>query len=255
MCVLPGRLCGGCFLVIRTIEDHDVRSEAEKSLASSELANITGIKTVLNNLNIVDHSFHEPPPPKPVAGPSGPKVLTLPDGTTLSVRLGDEIDTKTAKPSDIFHGTTANATTINGYTLIPTGTPVTGRVIDAKAAGHFSAAAELSIELVSLRLPGGNGPQHVSVVTQRLSSKAQGRVGNTAAKTGGGAALGAIVGAVAGGETGARIGALSGGALGGGSNGFSRGKEIDVKPEQLLQFRTSAPLDVTIVLGRVHAMG
>jgi hypothetical protein len=99
----------------------NVRSEAEKSFASSELANITGIKTVLNNLNIVDHSFHEPPPPKPVAGPSGPKVLTLPDGTTLSVRLGDEIDTKTAKPSDIFHGTTANATTINGYTLIPQG--------------------------------------------------------------------------------------------------------------------------------------
>lgn len=56
------------------------------------------------------------------------------------------------------------------------------------------------------------------------------------------------MGAVAGGGTGAGIGALSGGALGGGSNGFSRGKEIDVKPEQLLQFRTSAPLDVTVVL-------
>lgn len=43
------------------------------------------------------------------------------------------------------------------------------------------------------------------------------------------------------------MGALSGGALGAGSNGLTRGKEIEVKPEQLLQFRTAAPLQVTRV--------
>jgi hypothetical protein len=83
-------------------------------------------------------------------------------------------------------------------------------------------------------------------VTQQLSSKASGRGVNTAEKTGGGAALGALIGGVAGGGLGAGIGALSGGALGAGSNGLTRGKEIDLKPKQLLQFRTGAQFDVTV---------
>jgi len=227
----------------------NVRSEAEKTLASSELASIDGVKTVLNNLNIVDNTFHRPPPPKPVAGPSGPKLITLPAGSAVPVRVTDEIDTKIAKAGDTFHGTTATSVTMNGFTLIPAGTPVMGRVIEAKAAGHFSGAADLSIELVSVRIQGANGPQDVSVLTQPLSSKAQGRGTNTGEKTGGGAALGAIIGGLAGGGAGAGIGALSGGVLGGGSNALSRGKEIVVKPEQLLPFRTSSPL------GGDHCLG
>ncbi len=65
---------------------------------------------------------------------------------------------------------------------------------------------------------------------------------NTAAKTGGGAALGAV----AGGGKGAGIGAASGGVLGLGANALTHGQEIDLKPEQLIQFKTGAPLDVTI---------
>ena len=230
----------------------NVRSEAEKTLASAELASIGGVKTVLNNLNIVDNTFQAPPPPKPVAGPSGPKLVTLPAGSAIPVRITDEIDTKTAKAGDTFRGATATSVTMNGFTLIPAGTPVTGRVIEAKAAGHFSGSADLAIELVSVRLQGANGPQDVSLLTQPLSNKAQGRGTNTAEKTGGGAALGAIIGGLAGGGAGAGIGALSGGVLGGGSNALSRGKEIVVKPEQLLPFRTSSPLEVTIVLVDGH---
>jgi len=230
----------------------NVRSEAEKTLASSELASIDGVKTVLNNLNIVDNTFHRPPPPKPVAGLSGPKLITLPAGSAVPVRVTDEIDTKTAKAGDTFHGTTATSVTMTGFTLIPAGTPVMGRVIEAKAAGHFSGAADLSIELVTVRLQGANGPQDVLVLTQPLSSKAQGRGTNTAEKTGGGAAVGAIIGGLAGGGAGAGIGALSGGVLGGGSNALSRGKEIVVKPEQLLPFRTSSPVEVTIFLVDGH---
>jgi len=163
----------------------NVRSEAEKALASAELAGIDGVKTVLNNLNIVDNTFHAPAPPKPVAGPSGPKLITLPTGSAIQVRVTEEIDTKTAKAGDTFHGTTATSVTMNGFTIIPAGAPVMGRVIEAKAAGHFSGAADLEIELVSVRLSGANGPQDVSLLTQPLSSKAQGRGTNTAEKTGG----------------------------------------------------------------------
>jgi hypothetical protein len=189
--------------------------------------------------SIVDNSFHPPPAPAVPAGPTGPKVVTLAQGTTIPIRLTDEIDTKTAKAGDTFHATTAANIMLTGYTVVPSGSPVTGRVIDAKAADRLSGSAELAVELVSLRLTTPNGPQEVSVVTQGLSSKGAGRGTNTAAKTSGGAALGAVVGALAGGGAGAGIGAASGGALGLGTNLFTHGKEIDLKPEQLLEFRTA----------------
>ncbi|WP_158615547.1 BON domain-containing protein [Acidipila sp. EB88] len=231
----------------------NVRSEAEKTLASAELAKIGGIKTVLNNLNIVSPQLVAPPPPPPPPTPppavvNTSKTLTLPEGTSIPVRISDDVNSKTAKAGDTFHGTTASNLMLDSYTLVPTGTLVTGRVIAAKSAGHFTGAAQLSVELVSLRLATSGSVQDVSVVTEPISNKADGRGANTAEKAGGGAALGAVIGAVAGGGAGAGIGALSGGALGAGANGITRGKEIELKPEQLLEFRTSAPLQVTIAL-------
>jgi len=226
----------------------NVRSEAEKELASQDLATITGVKTVLNNLSVVDDTPKPDVAPVQPAGPSGPKVVTLAEGTTIGVRLMDEVNTKTAKARDTFRGTTASNLTLLNYTVIPSGTPVTGRIVEAKPAGRLSGAAELTIELVSVRLNSESGPQDVSLNTQQLSIKAAGRGANTAEKAGGGAAFGAVVGALAGGGAGAGIGAASGGALGLGANVFTHGKEIDLKPEQMVQFRTSAPLDVPIML-------
>ncbi len=227
-----------------------VTSEAAKELASSELADIEGVKTVLNNLNVLSTgSIPRPVPPQaaPVRA-SGIKTVTLPSGTVLPIRITDEINTKTAKANDTFHGTTVAAVNFAGYTLIPTGSTVNGRVIDAKAAGHFSGSAELAVELVSVRVPGTGGPQEEPLVTEQLSNKAAGRGANTAEKAGGGAGLGAIIGALGGGGAGAGIGAAGGGALGLGANAITRGKEIDLKPEQLLRFRTAAPLEVTVTL-------
>jgi len=232
----------------------NVRSEAEKTLASSELSNVDGVKTVLNNLSIVDHTFHPPAAPAVAPGPTGPKVVTLPQGSAIPIRLTDEISTKEAKAGDAFHAIAATNITFGGYTLARAGTPVTGRIVEAKPAGRLSGSAELTIELVSMKLssPNGQAPEEVAILTQQLSSKGAGRGPNTAAKAGGGAAVGAIVGGLAGGGTGASIGAASGGALGLGTNFLTHGKEIDLKSEQLLQFRTAAPLDVTISLVNGH---
>ena len=226
----------------------NVRSEAEKALVSQDLANIDGVKTVLNNLGIADNSFHPPAAPVLPAGPTGPKDVTLSTGTAVPIRLTDELDTKSAKAGDTFHGTTAANLTLGSYTVVPSGSAVTGRVIDAKAAGRLSGAAELTVELVSVRLATPTGPQDLSLLTQSLSSKANGRGANTAEKAGGGAAGGAVIGALAGGGAGAGIGAASGGAIGLGANLLTHGKNIDLKPENLLQFRTAAPLTVTIQL-------
>ncbi len=233
-----------------------VDSQAAKVLASNEIAGIGGIKTVLNNLTVAGPAFlpaPAPPPalpapvalPTPIVSQESSRTITLPEGTTLPVRLLDEIDTKTAQPNGSFQGTTSANVSSGGFVLIPAGTPVTGRIVDAKSAGHFSGSAELSVELVSAKL---GGTDTLALNTQPLSNKASGRGTNTAEKTAGGAGIGAVIGALAGGGSGAAIGAASGGALGAGTNAITRGKEIDLKPEQLLQFRTSAPLEITVKL-------
>jgi hypothetical protein len=232
-----------------------VSSQAAKVLASTEVQNIDGIRTVVNNLNVVGGSPRPINPAAPgtaaspiQAGFTGTKTLTIPAGTNLAVRVTDEINTKTAKANDSFHGTLISSLRENGYEAMPAGTPVLGRVIEAKSAGHFTGTAVLSVELISVKIGTPAGPQNIAVATQELSSKAAARGANTAGKASGGAALGAIIGAVAGGGRGAAIGAVSGGALGAGSNAVTRGQEIDVKPEQLLQFKTAAPIDVQITL-------
>lgn len=229
----------------------NVNNDAAKVLASTEVGNVDDVKTVLNNLNVVTRTAPPTPAtPQPIApvGATGPKTITLPVGTVLSVRTIDGLTTKTAKAGDVFHGTTTATLARDGFTLIPAGTPVTGHVVDAQPAAHFSGAALLSIELASVRLSGPTGPQDVQVVTKPLTNKAAARGANTAEKTGGGAAAGAIIGALAGGGKGAGIGAASGGVLGAGSNAVTRGKEVELKPEQLLSFYIDAPLDITIML-------
>ena len=207
----------------------NVRSEQEKEQASESLANISGVKTVMNNLTVV---------PTMQAAPA--KAASVAVGTTLPIRLNGEIDTKTAKAGDTFQGTIA-ANVLSGATVaLPTGTPVTGRIVDAKPAGRLAGAAELSLELVSVQLNG----QPVALTTRVLSSKNNGRGTNTAARTGGGAALGAIIGGLAGGGAGAGIGAASGGVLGLGSNIIRPGQQIVLKPESLLQFQTASNLDL-----------
>jgi hypothetical protein len=278
-----------------------VSNYAAKVLASDEIANIDGVRTVLNNLNI-DSSYAAPPsqpqqqqypqqdqqppsqygnqqpsqygnqpapqygsqqqtnsgysqnsgqmpPAQPYSGPSvtSTQTVILPSGTLLPVRLSEEINTATAQPNQIFHADLVSNIQYNNYLLIPRGTIFVGRVISAQAAGRFAGYPELAIELTGFTLNGPNGPQRISVITDPISSQGKGRGKNTAVKAGGGALLGTLIGAIAGGGKGAAIGALSGGALGAGMN-IKRGQEIDLKPEQLLQFRTSDTTVETVFL-------
>ena len=122
---------------------------------------------------------------------------------------------------------------------------MTGRVVEARAAGRLSGAAVLTIELVSLKLATPDGQQQIiAIVTKLLSSKNGGNGTGTAAKTAGGAGLGAVIGALAGGGAGAGVGAAGGGAVELDASGLTPGKQIDLKPEALLQFQTDAAFEI-----------
>ncbi|MGI8771273.1 MAG: BON domain-containing protein [Acidobacteriaceae bacterium] len=178
-----------------------------------------------------------PPPPAPPVV----KRVTIPSGATLPIRMTDALETGQAQQGQLFHGTIANDVLSGDLVALPRGTPVTGRVIDAKDAAHFAGSAMLSIELTNVDVNG----RPVSVVTAPYVQQGKGRGKNTAMKTGGGAAIGAIIGALAGGGKGAAIGAASGGGLGAGVNGVTRGEQVKIPAETLINFQLQSPVSVT----------
>lgn len=229
-----------------------VTSDAAKVLASRDIADVKGVKTVLNDLSVsatASAASTAAAPPTVTAQADHTKLLELPARTQIPIRLQEEVDTKTAKEGDTFHGTVAANVFHNGYPLIPAGTPVIGRVVETKPAGRLVGFALLSVELVALRLPvPGGEDQDVSVVTQQVSSRNNGRGAGTAAAGAGGAGLGGLIGALGGGGRGAAIGATSGAALGVGARALTPGQQIDLKPEALLVFTTEASFSVPVLI-------
>jgi BON domain len=182
------------------------------------------------------------PPPPPIA-----KTVTIPTGTIVPVRITDALSSKDAQPNQVFHGSLAGDLIADGMVAVPHGATVVGRVVDAKDAAHFAGSSLLSIELTQI----STRSRQIPVVTEAYSKQGTGRGKNTAAKTGGGAAIGAIIGALAGGGKGAAIGAAAGGATGAGVNAVTRGQQVEIQPETLINFTLQSPITVTTS----HAVG
>ena len=182
-----------------------------------------------------------PPPatPKPVV-----KEVTIPEGTVIPVRITETLDTKTAQQNDAFHGSLAADLGVQGVIALRRGAPVLGRVIDAREAAHFKGNALLSLELTEVE----RGGQKIPVVTNAYTKEGAGRGKNTVAKAGGGAALGATIGAIAGGGKGAAIGGVAGGAAGTGVNAVTRGEQVVIPTETLINFQLQSPITLKVTI-------
>lgn len=87
-----------------------------------------------------------------------PSSTKLPEGTPIPVRLQSAISSASAHAGDTFNATVDEPVVIDGQTLVTAGTPVTGRVLETKAAasspGHSPEPGYLRIVLVSLKADG-----------------------------------------------------------------------------------------------------
>ena len=176
-----------------------------------------------------------PPPPAPVV-----HTLTVPDGTALSVRVTQTLDSANAQPGESFSGVVARDIVVDGITVLPSGAAVTGRVVDVKDATHFKGSSMLSVELTGVRRHG----ETISLHTDPYSVEGKGRGTNTAEKVGGGAAVGAILGGIFGGGKGAAIGAAAGGGAGAGVQGMTRGQQVQIPSESIVRFRLTSGFTV-----------
>jgi hypothetical protein len=172
-----------------------------------------------------------PPPPPPV---------TVPAGTSLVVRMGNTIDTKTANNGDTFTGTLAHPVSVDGEVAIPSGAGVSGTVVDAKSPGRFKGAGALSVTLNSIVV----GAQSINIDTSTYAQTVKGKGKRTAVMTGGGAGAGALIGGLAGGGKGALIGGLVGAGAGGAGSAFTGNKDLRIPAESVVTFKLSSPITV-----------
>jgi hypothetical protein len=175
-----------------------------------------------------------PPPPPP------PQKVTIPSGTTIAVRLVDTIDSETATVGQTFHATLDSPLSADGDVVVPSGYDVEGHVVDVQSAGKFAGKSLLKLQLDRISV----GTKYYNVQTDEYSRTGSSRGKNTAAKVGTGAAIGAIIGGIAGGGKGAAIGAAAGGGLGGGVQAATKGQQIKLPSETVLNFTLQAPLSV-----------
>jgi hypothetical protein len=176
------------------------------------------------------------PPPMAEAGGS----VTIPAGQSLLVRMIDGVDSSKNHVGDVFHTSLETDLTVNNTIVARKGADVYGRLAEAKEAGHMSGSSELQLELTRIVIDGKDYP----IVSSDYSLKGKGRGSDTAKKVGGGAVAGAIIGAIAGGGKGAAIGAGVGSAAGAGVQVFTRGQQVKVPSETLLEFRLQQPVAV-----------
>ena len=187
-----------------------------------------------------------PVTPSAPAAPPAPTKYTVPEGTTLTVRLVDTIDSSKNKPGDTFRATLNAPIRVDGDVAVPAGADVEGRIVDASNAGRFTGHSELKLELTKLTVHGNV----YELQTADYDRADKGRGKGTAETVGGGAAIGAIIGAIAGGGKGAAIGTVAGGGAGGAARGVKGGKSMKFPSESVLSFRLQQPITVAAVNGK-----
>ena len=183
----------------------------------------------------VSAAVQTPPPPPPA-----PKKFIIDQGTQLSVRLVDPIDSEKNQTGDTFHATLNAPLTSDGEEAVPSGVEVVGHLVEVKSAGKFAGQSSVVMQLDSLTF----GGRTYNLQTDHYSKTGSSRGKNTAEKVGAGAAIGGIIGAIAGGGKGAAIGAAAGGGLGGGVQAATKGQQIKFPSETVLNFTLQQSLTV-----------
>ena len=176
-----------------------------------------------------------PPPPPP------PQKVTIPSGTVVAIRLVDPIDSETSQTGQTFHATLDSPLAVDGEVAVPSGYDVEGHVVDVQSAGKFAGKSQLTLQLDRIKV----GSHFYNIQTSSYHREGSSRGKNTAEKVGAGSVIGAIIGGIAGGGKGAAIGAAAGGGVGGGVQAATKGQQIKLPSETVINFTLQSPLTVT----------
>lgn len=174
---------------------------------------------------------------KPVAEK---RALVIPEGTHITVRLGETLSSNHSQAGQDFSATVAEPVVVDGRTVIEAGAPARGTVVDAKGMGHFKGGAMLHVRLVAVSI---NGRER-QIETTAHGAQLKGKGKRSTIAIAGGAGVGAILGGVFGGGKGAAIGAAAGGGAGTAGAAFTGNHQIVFPAETAMTFRLLQPVEV-----------
>jgi hypothetical protein len=181
--------------------------------------------------------------PKPSTSPSEPQsaertgmktpaYVIIQTGTRISVRTIDAIDSTENQVGDRFQASLEEPLRVDGNEVVSRDAAAYGRLAESKESGTFTGRSQLRLELTALVVNG----QMVPIVTEDYELTGKSRGASTAKRTVGGAAVGSLIGALAGGGEGAAIGAGVGAGAGAGSEIITKGDQVKVPSETLIEF-------------------
>ena len=178
-----------------------------------------------------------PPPPKPTL-----KEVTIPSGTTISVTLDTAVASDTSKVEDPVRGKLAKPIVIDGTTVAPAGSEVTGTVLEAAGSGKVKGLASIAFGFNHLMVRN----ERLDIHTARISREAESTKKDDAKKVGIGAGAGAIIGAIAGGGKGAAIGTAIGAGAGTGVVMSTKGDEVRLGPGDAVSTKLQQDVKVLV---------
>jgi hypothetical protein len=227
--LIKGKFMGGT--------ESEISFQVGSSVQKYDLADIVSLKfdthrTATEMPVRPQSSLSSEPGTEEQAGMTAPTYVTVPAGTRISVRTIDGIDSTKNHAGDRFQASLEQPLIVDGKVVVAKGADVYGRLAESKESGTFTGKSQLRLELTGIVVNG----QTVPLVTGEYELSGKSRGASTAKRTAGGAAVGSIIGAIAGGGKGAAIGAGVGGGVGAGSETITKGDQVKVPSETLLDF-------------------
>ena len=185
-----------------------------------------------------------PAPSEPTVSavpPPAPVNVSIPVGTTLTIRIDQRISVKTSRSGDTFTGEIVDPV-LGGdnSVLVPKGSQVGGTVDVSHRRGHIKGRSLLELRLTSLTMNGAQYP----LTTRDLAESKRGKGRRSAAMIGGGSGLGMLVGGVASGGVGLVVGGLVGGGAGTAVAGLTGNRDLVIPAESIVHFRLADELVV-----------
>jgi hypothetical protein len=110
------------------------------------------------------------------AAPAAPQPVIVDTGTKLTIKLSDDLGSKTSQTGQSFSATLDKDVIVDGQTAISAGANVSGTVVNARPFGKYAGEANLTLKLTSVNI--NNIDQNIVTVPRSFGKpiKAKGKV-------------------------------------------------------------------------------
>jgi hypothetical protein len=171
-------------------------------------------------------------------------IYTLRAGTTIQVKMDNEINSRVSSVNDTFTVTVSKPVVVRETEILPIGTIIEGRITNVKPASMGGADGSFEVKFETLRL--ANGAKRPIEAVLKNQEKPKSSITRNIVFVLGGTALGALIGTAANKENGALIGAGIGAGAGTSVALFRKGKEARIKTDEQIEIRLNKEVTLPV---------